>query len=162
MCQQNHTFETITPFVAEIKARFPTMGARQLVTTLRQDYQLKVPEYVLHHLLPLNVYPYFGRKMVLDHLNLMEQEAIKFCKQKHFRRKQFWAVGVNDIWTCNQHDKWKQFGLWFHLGLDPFPGQLQWFKVWWTNRNPQLVGSYYLEAGQKHEGAKMIRITLRH
>ena len=45
--QQKHTFETIAPFIKEIKNRFPNMGARQLVTTLRQDYKLKVPEYVL-------------------------------------------------------------------------------------------------------------------
>lgn len=140
------------------------MGARQLVTTLRQDYQMKVPECVLCCLLNLNVqfYSHFGRKMVLEYLNLTEREAVEFRKQKRFRRKRFWAAGVNDIWTCDQHDKWKRFGLWFHLGLDPFPGQLQWFKVWWTNRNPQLIGSYYLEAGRKHEGAKIKRITLWH
>jgi hypothetical protein len=43
--QQKHTFETIAPFIKEIKDRFPNMGARQLVTTLRQNYQLKVSEY---------------------------------------------------------------------------------------------------------------------
>ena len=43
--QQKATFETITPFIQEIHIRFPTMGARQMVTTLRQDYSLKVPEY---------------------------------------------------------------------------------------------------------------------
>ena len=136
------------------------MGARQLVTTLRQDYQLKVPECVLRRLLNFNIYSHFRRKMVLDYLNLTEREAVEFRKQKRFRRKRFWAAGVNDIWTCDQHDKWKRFGLWFHLGLDPFPGQLQWFKVWWTNRNPQLIGSYYLEAGRKRKGAKIKRIPL--
>jgi hypothetical protein len=43
--QQNATFETIAPFIQEIRNRFPTMGARQMITTLRQDYSLKVPEY---------------------------------------------------------------------------------------------------------------------
>jgi hypothetical protein len=43
--QQNATFETIAPFIKEIRDLFPTMGARQMVTTLRQDYSLKVPEY---------------------------------------------------------------------------------------------------------------------
>jgi len=42
--QQKNTFETITPFIQEIKEHFPTMGARQLVTTLRQNYKLKVSE----------------------------------------------------------------------------------------------------------------------
>ena len=49
----------------------------------------------------------FWQKMVLDYLNLMEQDAAEFCKQKCFQQKKFWAVGVNNIWTCDQHDKWK-------------------------------------------------------
>ena len=152
--QQKHTFETIEPFVKEIKTRFPSMGARQLVTTLRQDYKLKVSEYVLSLLFSESVLRFtkLVRKMVLAYLNSTEREAVEFCKKKRFCRKRFWAAGVNDVWTCDQHDKWKRFGLWLHVGLDPYPGQLQWLKVWWSNRNPQLIGSYYLEAARKRKG----------
>ncbi|KAK7041035.1 hypothetical protein R3P38DRAFT_2512453 [Favolaschia claudopus] len=51
-----------------------------------------------------------------------------------------------DILTFDQHDKWKRFGLWLHVGLDPLPGRLAWLKIWWTNRNPRLITSYYIEA----------------
>ena len=44
--QQKQSFNAITPFVQEIKERFPNMGARQLVSTLRQDYLIKVSECV--------------------------------------------------------------------------------------------------------------------
>jgi hypothetical protein len=44
--QQKASFETIASFIEEIRQRFPMMGARQMVTTMRQDYTLKVPEYV--------------------------------------------------------------------------------------------------------------------
>ncbi|KDR65144.1 hypothetical protein GALMADRAFT_1330174 [Galerina marginata CBS 339.88] len=115
------------------------MGARQLVTILRQEYRIKAAE-----------------KMVLAYLNSTEREAVESRKQKRFRRKRFWAAGVNDLWTCDQHDKWKRFGLWLHLGLDPYPGQLQWLKVWWSNRNPQLIGSYYLEAARKRNGVPLV------
>jgi hypothetical protein len=43
-------FHTITPFVKKVKERFPTMGAQQLVATLRQDYRLKVSVFFLHTL----------------------------------------------------------------------------------------------------------------
>jgi len=56
--QQKATFKTIGPFVQEIQARYPTMGARQMVTTLRQDYSLKVPEYVSTR------YPSTGNKLM--------------------------------------------------------------------------------------------------
>lgn len=42
--QRAASFETIAPFIQEIRGRFPTMGARQMVTTLRQDYSLKASE----------------------------------------------------------------------------------------------------------------------
>jgi hypothetical protein len=36
--QQAATSESITPFYLEIRERFPNMGARAMVATLRQDY----------------------------------------------------------------------------------------------------------------------------
>ncbi|KAF8800190.1 hypothetical protein BYT27DRAFT_7200373 [Phlegmacium glaucopus] len=48
-------FETIEPFVKEIKECFPSMGARQLVTSLMQDYRMKLPEYVVCLLLSESV-----------------------------------------------------------------------------------------------------------
>lgn len=83
---------------------------------------------------------------------MTEPEAVAFRKQKRFRRKRFWAAGVMDILTFDQHDKWKRFGLWLHLGLDPYCGRLAWLKVWWCNRNPRLIASYYIEAGRKVGG----------
>jgi hypothetical protein len=50
-----------------------------------------------------------------------------------------------DIWAFDQHDKWKRFGLWLHMGLDPYSGRMVWLKIWWTNRNVRLVTSYYIE-----------------
>jgi len=43
--QQGHTPESIAPFIQEIRQRFPTMGARSMVVTLRQDHRVKVSEY---------------------------------------------------------------------------------------------------------------------
>ncbi|KAK0467341.1 uncharacterized protein EV420DRAFT_1474661 [Desarmillaria tabescens] len=31
------------------------------------------------------------------------------------------------------------------MGLDPFTGVIKWTKIWWTNRNPILICSYYLD-----------------
>ncbi|KAJ7208648.1 hypothetical protein GGX14DRAFT_342364, partial [Mycena pura] len=35
---------------------------------------------------------------------------------------------------------------------DPFAGRFHWLKIWWTNRNPVLITSYYLEAARKAGG----------
>ncbi|KAG6875146.1 hypothetical protein C0993_010596, partial [Termitomyces sp. T159_Od127] len=42
--QQHASSDTIGPFVQAIRKCFPTMGARQMVTVLRQDYKIKVAE----------------------------------------------------------------------------------------------------------------------
>ena len=86
------------------------------------------------------------------YLKLTEPEAVAFRKRKSFKRKRFWAAGVMDIWTCDQHDKWKRFGLWLHLGLDPYCGRIVWLKIWWSNCNPRLIAKYYIEAGCKNKG----------
>ena len=92
------------------------------------------------------------RQLVREHLREIEPEAVKRRARRRFKRKRFWAAGVMDIWTFDQHDKWKRFGLWLHLGLDPFAGRLVWLKIWWTNRNPRLITSYYLEAAREAGG----------
>lgn len=44
--QQAATFETLTEIYKVIRSRFPSMGARRMVTTIRQDYSIKIPEYM--------------------------------------------------------------------------------------------------------------------
>ncbi|KAM6489625.1 hypothetical protein JOM56_014947 [Amanita muscaria] len=63
-----------------------------------------------------------------------------------------------EYWSIDQHDKWGRFGLWLHLGIDPYPGRFAWLKVWWCNRNPRLLIHYYLEAARKIGG--MIHVPL--
>jgi hypothetical protein len=45
--QQAATFETLAEIYIVLRSRFPSMGARRMVTTIRQDYSIKVPEYVV-------------------------------------------------------------------------------------------------------------------
>lgn len=44
--QQQHTPESIAPFVTEIRARLPTIGASDMVSSLRTDYNVRVSQYV--------------------------------------------------------------------------------------------------------------------
>ncbi|KAJ7357893.1 hypothetical protein DFH08DRAFT_911633 [Mycena albidolilacea] len=129
--QRGTTFESITPFYMEIRERFPNMGAR----AMRLIYL---------------------RKLLNDFLTDVEPDAVRQRRVFKFKRKRFWSAGVMDILCIDQHDKWKQFGLWPHLGIDPYPGRILWLKIWWTNRNPVLVTSYYLEACRKAGGIPLI------
>jgi hypothetical protein len=60
--------------------------------------------------------------------------------------------------TVDQHDKWKRFGLFLHVATEPFSGHIHWLKVWWTNSNPRLILSYYLDAARMMRGNILISI----
>ncbi|KAJ6619203.1 hypothetical protein B0H10DRAFT_2163996 [Mycena sp. CBHHK59/15] len=61
-----------------------------------------------------------------------------------------------DMLCFDQHDKWKRFGHWLQLGIDPYSGRIHWMKIWWTNRNPKLITSYYLDACRRTGGIPLI------
>jgi len=118
-----------------------------MVTIIRQDYSIKVPECVLLCLEERSSKLVLCRKLVNEFLRWIEPDAVEARKRSRFRRRRFWSAGVMEFWSIDQHDKWGRFGLWLHLGIDPYSGRIAWLKIWWCNRNPRLLISYYLEAG---------------
>jgi hypothetical protein len=85
------------------------------------------------------------RDLVVVYFRVYERDLVRQRKAGHLKRRRFWAAGVNDMFAVDQHDKWQRFGLRLHTGVDPFPGVVHWMKIWWTNRNPKLILSYYLD-----------------
>lgn len=93
------------------------------------------------------------RPLIGEHLRAMEPEKVKQRLGRRFKRKRYYAAGVNDVWAQDQHDKWgPQYGLWLHTSLDPHPGWINWMKVWWTNSNPRLITKYYLDCCRDMSG----------
>jgi hypothetical protein len=85
------------------------------------------------------------RPVIAGLLKTVEPEEVANRRQRGFRRRHFWAAGVNDVWPQDQHDKWGRFGLWLHAGIEAFSGEINWIKIWWTNKNPRLVAKFYLD-----------------
>jgi len=48
------------------------------------------------------------------------------------------------------------------LVFDPFAGQTWWMKVWWTNNNPKLICSYYLESVESSGGCMFFYLFILH
>ncbi|KAJ7720463.1 hypothetical protein DFH07DRAFT_714292, partial [Mycena maculata] len=126
---QHHNINSIRPALFRLRAQYPKAGAREIVSLLFHEENMSV-----------------SRNMVTEYFSVFEPELVKERRKNRLRRKRFWAAGVNDIWAVDQHDKWKyKFGLALHTGIDPFIGFTHWLKIWWTNSNPRLVLSYYLD-----------------
>ncbi|KAG1844036.1 hypothetical protein DFJ58DRAFT_717670 [Suillus subalutaceus] len=83
--------------------------------------------------------------IVISYFHTYEPELVRQWKANRLRRKRFWAAGVNDLFAVDQHDKWLRYGLGLHTGIEPFSGRIMWMRVWHSNRNPQLILSYYLD-----------------
>lgn len=105
----------------------------------------------------------YYRRVIKSYFAIYESDLVRQRKARRLRRKRFWAAGVNDLFAVDQHDKWLRFGLALHTGIEPFSGRIMWMRVWHSNRNPQLILSYYLdtlmELGRtyfKHTGKSML------
>jgi len=97
----------------------------------------------------------------MAYLKRTEPNAVKARHRRRFKRRRFHAAGISDVWGLDQHDKWgPRFGLWLHNCIDPFIGFNNWLKVWWTNKNPCLIASYYLKTVWKYGGKLMLLTSL--
>ncbi|OBZ74272.1 hypothetical protein A0H81_05042 [Grifola frondosa] len=125
---QAHTIESIADAVERVRLRFPSRGSRQMKVTLLFEERIHV-----------------SRKLICEYMNRYHAEEVRARKAQRLLRRQFWTVGVNDIWCMDQHDKWRRFELYLHIGVEPFSGRILWLKIWWTNRNPRLVCGWYCD-----------------
>ncbi|KAG1797415.1 uncharacterized protein HD556DRAFT_1431118 [Suillus plorans] len=70
-----------------------------------------------------------ARTVIRAYFATYEPDLVRERKAQHLKRKRFWAAGVNDLFA-------------------PFLGHIMWIHVWHSNRNPQLILSYYLDTIQ--------------
>ncbi|KAJ7934365.1 hypothetical protein B0H13DRAFT_1591672, partial [Mycena leptocephala] len=126
--KQGHDIESIRDAMLRLRAQDPKAGQREINELLFHEENM----YCTCHYIQFTMYG---------------PELVRQRRANRLQRKRFWAAGVNDLCAVDQHDKWKyKFCLALHSGLDPFIGRIQWLKIWWTNSNPQLILSYYLDA----------------
>ncbi|KAF9541946.1 hypothetical protein CPC08DRAFT_650399 [Agrocybe pediades] len=137
--QQKHTIETIHEDMQSLRVSYPKAGAREMVTLLFFQKGKCV-----------------SRDLVVSYFHLFEPQLILERKAGRLKRRRFWAAGVNDLVAVDQHDKLKRFGLALHAGIDPFNGVIHWIKIWWTNSNPKLITSYYLDMAERNKAIPLV------
>ncbi|KIK37536.1 hypothetical protein CY34DRAFT_15632 [Suillus luteus UH-Slu-Lm8-n1] len=126
--RQGRTIETIREAIMELRQMFPHAGTREMIGLLFHEKNMSV-----------------AKSVMMSYFAVYEPELVRQRKARQLKRKRFWAAGVNDLFAVDQHDKWLRFGLGLHTGVEPFSGRIMWIRVWHSNRNPQLILSYYLD-----------------
>ncbi|EGO18514.1 hypothetical protein SERLADRAFT_408531 [Serpula lacrymans var. lacrymans S7.9] len=136
---QAHSVDSVGPTIERVRERFPHQGSHDMRVTLRQEERVMVP-----------------RQVILDYMNLHHPDEVKGRRKRRLKRSYFWTAGVNELWCFDQHDKWRRFQLFFHVGLEPFSGYVLWLKVWWTNHNPRLICGWYCDVVERLGGMPLI------
>ncbi|KAG1774631.1 hypothetical protein EV702DRAFT_1047582 [Suillus placidus] len=126
--QQGHSVESIRDAMLELHEMYPKAGMREVISLLHHEEGMSV-----------------SRSVIKSYFSIYEADLVRQRKARRLQRRCFWAAGVNDIVAVDQHDKWLRFGLALHTGIEPFSGRIMWMRVWHSNRNPQLILSYYLD-----------------
>ncbi|KAG1778947.1 hypothetical protein EV702DRAFT_1186286 [Suillus placidus] len=126
--QQGHSVETIHDAMVDLQQIYPHAGSREMISLLFHEREMAVP-----------------RSVMKSYFATYEPDLVRQCKARRLCRKRFWAAGVNDLFAVDQHDKWLQFGLALHTGIEPFSGRIMWMRIWHSNKNPQLILFYYLD-----------------
>lgn len=94
----------------------------------------------------------YNSKKVAECLRENEPEEVERRKGRKLQHRRIYIAGVNVSWSMDQHDKWRKYGLYLHTCVEVCSGYILWMKVWWTNRNPRVICSYYLDAVRERGG----------
>ena len=68
------------------------------------------------------------------------------------RRRRYVADSPNFVWRLGRHDKLKTFGFSIHNCIDGFFQYLIWQEVPSSNKKPELIAKFYLDAVKSLEG----------
>ncbi len=93
------------------------------------------------------------RSRVMQCLRELDPEGVNDRTKKRLRRRAYHSKGPNFTWHIDGHDKLKPFGFSIHACIDGFSRRLIWLEVCATNKNPDVIGKYYLDAIKQVGGA---------
>ena len=82
---------------------------------------------------------------VQDYVRRAHPEDVMARRAHRLVRRVFWAVGVNDIWCFDQHDKWRRFEVYFDVAMEPFSNRILYLYIWWTNRSTVYNTARYID-----------------
>ncbi|KAG2054775.1 hypothetical protein BDR06DRAFT_971436 [Suillus hirtellus] len=107
--QQSHTIESIREAMIKLRKAYPNAGVWEMVILLFHEKEMSV-----------------SRNLVIAYCAIYEADLVHQRKAHCLKQRQFWAASVNDLFAVDQHDKWLQFGLALHTGVEPFSGHIMW------------------------------------
>ena len=98
------------------------------------------------------------QRLIIDHnIVSVDRESVRMivktldpqgvaCRSKRKRRRRkYSAKGPNWIWHLDGYDKLKLYGFSIHGAIDGFSRRILCFEVGISNKNPRIIGRYFID-----------------
>ena len=82
----------------------------------------------------------------------LDPDGVDLRRRRRLHRRKYTPPGPNFVWHIDGHDKLKPFGFSIHGCIDGFSRKLIWLTVSPTNKMPEIIAKYYLDAVAEIEG----------
>ena len=79
-------------------------------------------------------------------LQKLDTENVNKRRRRRLQRRKYRNPGPNYVWHIDGHDKLKPYGLGIHGCIDGYSRRIIWLEVASTNKVPELIAKYYLDA----------------
>ena len=79
-------------------------------------------------------------------LHELDPENVSKRRRHRLQRRKYRNPGPNYVWHIDGHDKLKPYGLSIYGCIDGYSRQIIWLRVASTNKVPELIAKYYLDA----------------
>ena len=112
----------------------------------------------MHHRLILSGYQ-CNRETVRLALKSLDPEGVDMRKTHRLTRRRYTNPGPNYLWHLDGNDKLKLFGLGIHGCIDGYSRRILWLEVSRSNKDPTIVGKYFLDCiHQLNSAPRAIRV----
>lgn len=85
-------------------------------------------------------------------LSLLDPANSQARQRRRLSRRQYFSRGPNFIWHVDSYDKLKPYGICINGCIDGYSRRVIWLRAAFTNSNPRVIGSYFVEAIEQAGG----------
>ena len=79
-------------------------------------------------------------------MHIIAPAGIEERKARRLQRRKYLNPGPNNVWHVDGYDKLSMYGICIHGCIDGYSRKVIWLKAAHTNKDPRVIGSYFLES----------------
>ena len=99
------------------------------------------------------------RSVIANLLKEMDPDGTEFRKARRLKRRKYRNPGPNYAWHIDGYDKAKPWGFSIHGAIDGFSRKMLWLKVCRSNKSPNVIADFFLNAVVEFKGCPVELVT---